>query len=80
MVRRFRTIRVVSSLVFLLTVGVMIYFVRGGLAVGEVQNVRFALLYVFGAIFLALSITIVIACHVILRRLKKREDDVDHNY
>lgn len=73
MINRFRTIRVISSLVFIITVFVLIYFVRNGLAAGDVQNMRFALLYVFGAVVLALSIAVVVACHVILRRLKASE-------
>ena len=75
MIKRFKNVRIVSSLVFILTVAALIYFVRSGMANRDVQNIRFALLYVFGAVVLALSIMVVIACFVILRRLEANKSD-----
>lgn len=75
MMGRFRTIRLISSVVFILTVLALILLVRRGIATSGVQNVRFALLYVFGAVVIGLSIAVVIASHVILRRLKTNQSD-----
>ena len=70
MKKRFRTIQIFAAGIFVLTVVAMIFAVRGGVFPAEQRDIRIALLYVFVAIVIALSMAVVIACHVILKRLK----------
>ena len=73
---RFKTIRRISTVLFIVTIIALIFLVRWSLKRGVAKNLKFGFLYVFVSIVIAVSIAVVIGCTVILHRLKKENEAV----